>query len=323
MSQPTPSDVHIDAALTNVSVAYTQDAAGFIADKVFPIIPVDKQSNKYWKYNKGSFFKDEAKRRAPGTESAGSGFGLGTDTYFCDKWALHKDVDDDSVANQDGGIDLFRDAALFCQENLLIRRERLFVENYLAISIWGTTVVGGTNFAKWDDEATSDPAEDIKVARLTILANTGRKPNSLTVDIYTHEALKKHPLIQARFYGNNGTTGTITEQMLAAYFEVTYYNVAAAVYASSDESHDDAPTLAFIAPKCALLSYRAPTPSLMMPSAGYIFAWKGLTGLNNAGITTSRFRMQNLKSERVENEMSMDMKLVASDCGYYFSDTVS
>lgn len=321
MPQPTPRDVHIDVALTNVSVAYTQDAANFIADKVFPIVPVAKQSNKYWKYEKGMFFRDEAKRRAPATESAGSGYKLGTETYYCDKWALHKDVDDDTVANSDEGMDPFGDAAKFVQESLLIRRERLFVDEYLKVGVWGTDVVGGTNFAQWDDEASSDPAEDIKVGRLKILTSTGRLPNTLTVDIYTHEALKKHPLIQARFAGPNGQAA-ITVAMLAAYFEVERYVVAQAVYTASDETVTD-PVMAVIAPKCALLSYSPRVPSLLMPSAGYIFAWSGLTGLNNAGITTKRFRIEKIESDRVENTMALDMKLVAADMGYYFSATVA
>jgi hypothetical protein len=36
MPQPTQSQVHVDAVLTNISVGYMQDAANFIADKVFP-----------------------------------------------------------------------------------------------------------------------------------------------------------------------------------------------------------------------------------------------------------------------------------------------
>ena len=37
---PKMQDAHIDRALTNISVAYLQDASAFIADKVFPIVPV-------------------------------------------------------------------------------------------------------------------------------------------------------------------------------------------------------------------------------------------------------------------------------------------
>jgi hypothetical protein len=207
-------------------------------------------------------------------------------------------------------------------ENLLIRRERLFASEYLTIGVWGTDVTGGTNFAQWDDEATSDPAEDIKVARIKILLNTGRRPNCLTVDIYTHEALKKHPLIQAKFFGVVGGQGNVTNAMLASYFEVEKYLVSAAVYTASDETVAN-PVMSFIAPKCALLSYAPTVASVMQPSAGYIFGWSGLTGLNNIGIRTKRFRMENIEAERIENTMSFDMKLVAADCGYFFSSTVS
>ena len=37
---PTRQQIHIDRPLTNISVAYMQDAKNFIADKVFPTIPV-------------------------------------------------------------------------------------------------------------------------------------------------------------------------------------------------------------------------------------------------------------------------------------------
>lgn len=47
-SQPTASDVHIDKPLTNISVAYIQNTNEFIADKVFPTVPVDKQTDKYF-----------------------------------------------------------------------------------------------------------------------------------------------------------------------------------------------------------------------------------------------------------------------------------
>ena len=48
---PTMQNAHIDRALTNTSVAYMQDASAFIADKVFPIVPVKRQSDVFYIYN--------------------------------------------------------------------------------------------------------------------------------------------------------------------------------------------------------------------------------------------------------------------------------
>ena len=66
MPQPSLNQVHVDAILTNISVAYMQKAENFIADKVFPAVPVDKKSNLFFKYNKNDWFRDEAKKRAEG-----------------------------------------------------------------------------------------------------------------------------------------------------------------------------------------------------------------------------------------------------------------
>ena len=92
MSQPTRSQVHVDAILTQMSVAYIQSSDEFIADKVFPNVPVGKQSDKYFKYNKDAFLRAQAERRSGATESAGGGFELSTDNYFCDQFSFHKDV---------------------------------------------------------------------------------------------------------------------------------------------------------------------------------------------------------------------------------------
>ena len=50
MPQPTLQDVHVNRPLTNVSVAYLQEAAGveFVADKAFPAVPVENKSDLYY-----------------------------------------------------------------------------------------------------------------------------------------------------------------------------------------------------------------------------------------------------------------------------------
>ena len=51
-----------------------QEAGNFVADQVFPNIPVSMQSDRYYTYDRGYFNRDEMQERAPGTESAGSGY---------------------------------------------------------------------------------------------------------------------------------------------------------------------------------------------------------------------------------------------------------
>src|SRR5580693_8982630 len=104
-AQPTLSQVHVAAPLTDIAVAYMQDDSAYIADKVFPIVPVQFQSDLYYIWKKDDFFRDEAQQRADGDESAGSGLNLSTASYSAAVWALHKDIGDQMRRNADPAVD--------------------------------------------------------------------------------------------------------------------------------------------------------------------------------------------------------------------------
>jgi len=69
MPQPTARDVHVNAPLTNISIAFLQSQDSFVASRVFPSIPVMKQSDRYYTYDRGDFNRDEMQLRAPGPRS--------------------------------------------------------------------------------------------------------------------------------------------------------------------------------------------------------------------------------------------------------------
>lgn len=318
-SQPTPTDVHVDAPLTNISIAFRQDAANFVCARVFPEVSVDKQSNKYFTWDRNNFYLDSMQKRAPGTESAGGGMELSTDTYACDVWALHKDIDNQVRANADPAADPDIAAAVYLSQQDMIRKDRQWAADYFATGIWTTDVTGGTNFTQWDDAA-SDPEKDVDVGKKTMLQNTGYMPNTLIVSYAVHQALKRHPLIKDRY--KHTSSESITEQMIARFFEIGEYVVAKSVYASNVEGAAS-DTYAFIHGLHALLIYVAPSPGLMVPSAGYTFVWSGLTGLNNLGAAVSSIYAPLLKSDRIEIESAWDLKKVSADLGYFFASAVS
>jgi hypothetical protein len=94
VTNPTAGDVHVNTPLTNFSQKYLLSADMFIATRAFPNAPVTKQSDLYYEFNRGDFYRDEAQERADGTESAGGGFRLSTNPYFARVYAFHKDVTD-------------------------------------------------------------------------------------------------------------------------------------------------------------------------------------------------------------------------------------
>src|ERR1019366_2893641 len=199
-AQPTPGDAHVNAPLTNISVATMLDQNLFIADKAFPQVPVPNKSDLYYIFTQGDFLRNQARVRAPGTESAGSGFSLSTDSYSAVVKALHKDVDDQLRANADSVLQLDRAATEWVTQQMMIARETDWATAFWATGKWGTDMIGqntaathsSSQFVQWDDNSTakSNPASDVDYGKGLILASTGMIANTLVLDYYTFIALR-------------------------------------------------------------------------------------------------------------------------------------
>ena len=329
MPQPTVSDVHVNTPLTNISIAFIQSAGNFVADKVFPNIPVAKQSDRYYTYDRGMFNRNEMKDRAPGTESAGVSYDVdSTPTYYAPVKAIHHDVPDERRANADSVLQVDREATLLVTTKAMIKREKDWTSKYFTTSKWTTDITGvsgtpGAGEAKQWNDAASTPIEDVRAGKTVVLKSTGFEPNKLTINQDVWDALIDHPDIVDRVkYGQTpGGPARVTLQAVAALMELDEIIVMKAIENTAKEGATN--VHAFIGGKKALLCYATPTPGLMIPSAGYTFSWTGFMGATATGHRIKKFRRTELNSDRVELDMAYDQKLVSADLGYFFTTIVA
>jgi hypothetical protein len=329
---PTQSDLHVNVPLTNISVAWMQSADAYIADKVFPVVPVQKQSDLYWKYNKAEWRRTDVEMRAPSTETPGVGWNVTTDSYFAHVYGVHKDIDDQLRANADSNFNLDRDATNFVTNQLLLKRDLDWVSKYFTTGIWSTDragVVGtptGTQFKQWD-QAGSTPIEDVTTQIVAFRQQTGYAPNVLVMGAYVLQALRNHAEILDRIKYTE--RGIVTEDLIASLFGVDKILVTYATSTQTPEFQNPGTTetnatYSFIGGgKNALLAYSPNGPSVMQPAAGYTFTWNGYLGGNAKGVRIKTFRQENIASDRIEGEMTYDMKVVAPDLGVFWSGVVS
>lgn len=330
MPRPTAGDLHIDRALTNVSVAYAQDPNGFVADQVFRNIPVQMQSDKYYKYGSSDLFRSEMKKRASGTESEGIGFDVSTDNYLCDVYSLHMDIGDQERANQDEPINLDRDATNLLTHQSLLNKEKKFVEKFFTNGKWATNVTGvnGTptsgQFLRWNDAA-STPIEDWRDAKAEVLESTGIEPRVGVLGYRTYVELIDHPDIVDRIKYSGGVGSNrpaiIGLEALAQLLDLDKLYVMKAVENTAKQGLTQ--VNGFIGGKHALLLHVAPTAGLLTPTAGYTFSWNGLLGAGALGNRIKRYRMEHLAADRIEIDLAYDMKMVCSDLGYFFNTAVA
>lgn len=313
-------DVHHDAINSQISVAYIQDQSQYISTKVFPIVHVDKQSDKYWTMPKESWLRDEAQKRADSTESVGSGWEVSKDSYFAEVWAFHKDLGYQLRANADAAMRLEENATKFVTQRLLMRQEIQWVTDFFTTGIWGTDA---TPSVLWDDYTGSDPIEDIESAKEAISSVTGFEPNTFVLGKQAWRRLRNHPDIRDRIGGLTGNGGKqVTLQQFAQLIEVDKIYINRAIKATNKKGSTPA-TYSYIFGKHALLCYVPDAPGLDVPSAGYTFSWDGVSGGAGTDVNIDTFDIRTTKARRVEGEMAWDNKVVAADLGYFFNSVVS
>ena len=311
MAKPQLSSVHVNTPLTNLSVAYSQAADLFVAHKVFPVVPVAKQSDIYYTYSAADFRRSEARLRAPGTESAGSGYSLdSSNTYFCHVNAVHKDIDDQIRANAEAVLDMDRDATEYIMQQLLLKREKDWADTFFGASTW----TGGTSQDLDVNWSASDatPVADVQQQKMSILQKTGYMPNVLVCGADAYSTLINSDDVVDRIkYTQRGVLGP---DLLAGVLGVDKVYVMYAGENTAAEGQTASNSFIGTTGTCVLL-YAAKAPSLLHASAGYTFTWSGYTGAQD-GQRISRFRMDHLRADRIEGELAYDQKLISADLGH-------
>ena len=199
-AQPDGRDLHVDALLSNILLAYQNMDGAFVADRIFPSIPVNKRSDLIAEIRKEDFFRDQAVIRAPGGKVPAVGFGVKKDkTYFCKNYASAVLVDPETRNNQDNPFDVDRVATLLISDRLRLYKEKVFANTFFKTDVWETNEnFAGNTFSQWDQFATANPVDDIERNSLAIESITARVPSDLTIGREVWSKLKQNPLADGK-----------------------------------------------------------------------------------------------------------------------------
>lgn len=335
MAMLTPSSVHIDAPLTNLTIAFLQDANGFIADRVFPKVGVSKKTDKYYIYNRADFNRTgQVQARAPRTQAPRVGMTLSQDTYSADVFSLATDFDFETLANEDAALDVRAAGAQMLTHQLLIDREIKWADTYFKGGVWGTDWDGvasspsSVQVIQWSNYSTSTPIQDVtNIMRTVQLKSGGFKPNVMVVGKEVRDILVNHPTILARLNGGATVTNTalVTDAKLAEIFGVEEFMVMETVKNTAAEGLTE--SNAFIGGKLAAFYYRPRSSGLMIPSAGYTFTWDDLENASGHGITIKSYRGDYLAidgvAEVLEANLAYDHKVVSADLGAVIDSVIA
>ena len=302
----------VDPMLTNVAVAYQNSE--YIADKIFPMLQVKKQSGKHFVYDKGRFRINEV-LRAVGANSKEVTLKVTTGTtYFCEDHALKQFVADEDRDNAITPTTPMVDATENATDMLQVSREYALASYMANVSnLTNSTTLSGTD--QWSDYANSDPFDDIMTGIESVHGKIFVKPNTLVLGQQTFNSLKNHPDLLDRV--KYSQKGVITIDLLKSLFDVEHVLIGGAGYNSATEGQTD--DMAYIWGKHAWLLYINPKTAAKMITFGFAYTWKK--------IKTERLRgsdEEDRKGTYVRvGDHYYDQQVVTVDAAYLIADATA
>lgn len=330
----TASAVHMDVPLTNITVAHMQNMDNFVATKIFPTVGVEKQSDKYYVFDRDAFNRDEMKELAAGAEPESVEFTLSDDSYFCTVYGNSFNMTDQMLANEDKQLRVRSNGAKLLANKGIIKREKEFLNKYFKAGVWNTQRAGvasapsGAQIIYWDNYDTSTPIEDVSAILLEMqLRSGGFRPNKMLMTRDVWNVLKDHPDILARISGGatTGSPAKVTKELVASLFEIDEILVQDGIENVAKEGAPE--DNQFMATRKVAFYYAAPEAGLETASAGYNFTWSSLENVSDLGVNILSFTGEDLVrkgvKEQLQIRMSWDMKVVSADLGGFIDNAIS
>jgi len=318
--------------LTNLSMAYFQDASRYVAKSIFPICPVQLSSAKFYTFSKADLLRDNVQPKPEFGKVTPAQFGHADQSYSCSVDQVIVGIDKISSLNYQrtnapGVIDPRRAKAKFIAEQMLLHQDIVFAQNFFKTGVWTNEWTGvssnpSTNQFWKFNEANCDPIALFDTLCTQVEQNTGRRPNRLGLGKNAFNALKNNAAVieRVKFGGSSANPATVNEKVLAELFGIEKVTVLSSIYnASAVVGGED---MNFICdPDSAILAYATNSPAIDEPSAGYIFTWDMLG--NGQYMPTMQYEGEpGTHSEFMEGLFSADMKKTADDLAVFLKSCV-
>lgn len=299
---PFKNTLHIDQLLSNVSLKYVNN--DFIAMKIFPEVPVIKDSDKYRIYAQNF--------RLPETIKANKGvakehyFEVSTSSYILQDHALKDYITQDDIDNYDVA-DLRADTTEELTDKILLRVEKLVMDLFTTTNWSQNASMTATQL--WSlDTVQSNPIPVVDTALGVVLQNSGYRPNFGLISYNGFTYAKNHQSVLDRIKYTQAAF--VTEQILGTAFGVPEFYVSSVQLDTSDLGRTA--TVAPLFSDKAFFGYKPSRPGPKQPSCGYLF--------RKSVPMVRRWFDDERNSEAIEVRMKVSPQVVASLAGYLINN---
>lgn len=297
--------VHNDAILTNISVAYPNN--GMVGERLFPVVKVKKQSDKYYVLGRESWVAETSDYRAPGAiANEIEGLQTSFDSYYAAEHSLQIPITDEERENADSPLSPDSDGVNLVTAKILLSREvamQQMVTNTANFASDHSVTLSGTS--QWSDYVNSDPITVIRTAVRKIHSKIFMEPNVAVIPYQVMSILEDHPKIIARIQYTD--RAILTPEIIGAVLGLPNIIVPGiAIGTITGATSNFNMTASYLWGKDVLIAYVAPSPGLKVATLAYEFVW----GYNGSPQTVDRWREEVRKSDVIRVSRRYDLKMI-------------
>lgn len=308
--------LHHDALLTGFAVQAFQGIDDMIADKLFPGMPVAKQSDKYAILDKADWLRQHDTLRAPAAVANAIDFSVSSAGYEIKNYALGFIIPLELLKNADDVFQVQQRYTRLVLEALARDKEIRIAATMQDSGNLGLALVPSSKWGSFT-QGTSDPIGDVSSGHVYIEDTTGKRANTLVIGKNVWRALRRHEdLLEKMKYVKEGL---VSEDLMKEVFEVEQIIVGRGVTNTNiEEAGGSVASMSNIWGDHAFLARIETNMSLQAATLGVQFNWTGspLPGGGAMGVKTD-IEDRALTKHVMNGEVMLyhDHKIVAADLG--------
>lgn len=305
-----PSDVHVNVPLTNFALQFRNKP--FVADQVFPVIPVVHESDVYYTFSREEL-RDVETLRAVGALAKEMDWVPSTASYTAEEYALRNLLPDRIMNNADNPVRPQINTVAKLLKWIMLgveKRVQAIAQNS------NNAVATVASSPKWD--GTSPTIEkDIDTAKDSIRNNAGVEPNCILFAENVKDVIKRDSTLRdlIRYVINMGDANR--GLLMNGELPPVMFNLAIVIAGATEDTSKmgQSASIAKIWQDSVPVFYREQSVSLDAVNWGYIMR------VQNAIVKT--YREEAREGEWIEASILQAEKLVTSNAANLITDVLS
>jgi hypothetical protein len=252
------------------------EKAGYIGTKVFPVVEVSLQADSPGKVPlEQLLFQADTTRNDEGNYNRGSGK-FETFSYATKENGFEELVDSRAVKRYRNILDLERILSMRCMGVVTRNQEQRVAAKVFDTAVWTGSALTTAITNEWDDFAAAVPITDVEAAVRKVYDGSGLWANALVINRKVFRNLRNCAQIIDRIAssgaGNPTKASDVTEQMLAAVFDLEHIIVGGSSKNTAKEGQAATPAQIW-SDEYAMVCRVSSSPDMQDPCVGRTFHW--------------------------------------------------